>query len=106
MRFQLDPFSPTGVSVDRPSKVIQGSNGYVVHDVTNLIKAGSNVTLTGQGTTASPYTIAASVTGGSGSGDMLASTYDPNGVAADAFDYDNFTNTRTIPTATSDLTND
>ena len=33
----------------------------------------------------------------SGGGDMLKSVYDPNNVAADAFDYDNFINTPTIP---------
>jgi hypothetical protein len=37
---------------------------------------------------------------------MSTSTYDPNNVAADAFDYDNFINTPTIPTDTSDLNND
>lgn len=41
-----------------------------------------------------------------GSGDMSASTYDPNNKMADAFDYDNFINTPTIPTNTSDLNND
>ena len=39
-------------------------------------------------------------------GDMLASTYDPNNIWADAFDYTNFTNTPTIPSKTSDLNND
>lgn len=34
-----------------------------------------------------------------GGGDMLATTYDPNSVAADAFDYDNFQNTPTLGTA-------
>ena len=38
--------------------------------------------------------------------DMLKSTYDPNNVEADAFDYTNFINTPTIPTQTSDLVND
>ena len=33
----------------------------------------------------------------SGGGDMLKSVYDPNNVAANAFDYDNFINTPTIP---------
>lgn len=38
--------------------------------------------------------------------DMLASTYDPDNVWGDAFDYTNFKNTPTIPSKTSDLTND
>ena len=38
--------------------------------------------------------------------DMLKSVYDPNNVNANAFDYDNFINTPTIPTKTSDLNND
>ena len=41
-----------------------------------------------------------------GGGDMMASTYDPNNVNANAFDYTNFINTPTIPTKVSDLTND
>ena len=36
--------------------------------------------------------------------DMLKSVYDPNNVAADAFDYDNFINTPTIPSVIDDLT--
>lgn len=42
----------------------------------------------------------------SGGWDMLKSVYDPNNVNADAFDYDNFINTPTIPTKTSELSND
>jgi len=38
--------------------------------------------------------------------DMMASVYDPNNKAADAFDYTNFINTPTIPTKVSDLQND
>lgn len=37
--------------------------------------------------------------------DMLKSTYDPNSVEADVFDYNNFINTPNIPTQTSDLIN-
>ncbi len=37
--------------------------------------------------------------------DMLKSVYDPNNVNADAFDYDNFINTPTIPTDNSQLAN-
>ncbi|MBO7716785.1 MAG: hypothetical protein J6S85_24675 [Methanobrevibacter sp.] len=36
----------------------------------------------------------------------MASTYDPNGVEANVYDYNNFINTPTIPTKTSDITND
>lgn len=36
--------------------------------------------------------------GGGGSGDMIKSTYDPNGIEADAFDYNNFLNTPTVNT--------
>jgi hypothetical protein len=36
---------------------------------------------------------------------MLKSVYDPDNINANAFDYDNFINTPTIPTDTSDLTN-
>ena len=41
----------------------------------------------------------------SGGWDMLKSVYDPDNIEANAFDYDNFINTPTIPTDTSDLTN-
>ena len=37
--------------------------------------------------------------GGGWSGDMQKSVYDPNNIAANAFDYDNFINTPTIPAA-------
>ena len=43
--------------------------------------------------------------GGGWDGDMKKSVYDPNNVSANAFDYDNFINTPTIPTDTSELTN-
>lgn len=39
----------------------------------------------------------------SGTGDMLAATYDPNNVGADAFDYNNFIN---VPTLVSAFSND
>ena len=35
---------------------------------------------------------------GGGSGDMIKATYDPNGIEADAFDYNNFLNTPTVNT--------
>ena len=59
------------------------------------------VTITGDGSYSNPLVASAT-----GSGDMLASVYDPTGVNGDAFDYNNFYNTPTIPTNTSDLTND
>ena len=40
-----------------------------------------------------------------GQWDMLKSVYDPNNIAADAFDYCNFINTPTIPTDNSQLAN-
>lgn len=40
---------------------------------------------------------------GAGTGDMKASTYDPTNVADDAFDYNNFSNTPTIPNSIDDL---
>ena len=41
---------------------------------------------------------------GAGSGDMTAAVYDPTNVADDVFDYNNFSNTPTIPADVSDLT--
>lgn len=51
--------------------------------------------LTTDGTNASWATLA-------GGGDMLQSTYDPGAIADDAFDYNNFTNTPSIPTQYTD----
>ena len=42
---------------------------------------------------------------GGGAWDMLKSVYDPNNVSANAFDYDNFINTPTIPTDNCQLAN-
>jgi hypothetical protein len=72
MRFQLDPISPSGISivpeVSKPQTIVrQGANGYVVNKVTGLLTAGSNITLTGNGTQESPYQIS-STGGGGGSG--------------------------------------
>lgn len=67
-RLKLDPFSPSGVSavvdipVPRPA-----SPGYVVNKATGLITAGTNVTITGQGTQENPYRIASTGGGGGGS---------------------------------------
>jgi hypothetical protein len=68
MRLQLDPLSPTGISVVAPV-VVKSSNGYVQRDVTGLITAGSNVTITGQGTNISPLVISAAGSGGITDGD-------------------------------------
>jgi nitrogen fixation protein len=57
------------------------------------------VTITGDGSYSNPLVA-------SGGGDMLASVYDPTGVNGDAFNYNNFYNIPTIPTNTSELTND
>ena len=44
--------------------------------------------------------------GGGGDWDMKKAVYDPQNIGKDAFDYDNFTNTPTIPTEVSELDND
>lgn len=69
-RLKLDPTSPSGVSAVQPAGIVpyrQQSNGYVVNKATGLIGAGTNVTITGNGTAESPYVISASGSGG-GSG--------------------------------------
>ena len=50
------------------------------------------VTITGDGSYSNPLTA-------SGGGDMMASVYDPTNIQADAFDYNNFYNTPSIPAA-------
>lgn len=59
MRFVLDPLSPSGVSIAPQVQTVKQSNGYVTNNIRGLITAGSNVTLTGNGTESSPYQIAA-----------------------------------------------
>lgn len=44
--------------------------------------------------------------GGGWDWDMKKAVYDPQNIGKDAFDYDNFTNTPTIPTEVSELDND
>lgn len=44
--------------------------------------------------------------GGGGDWDMKKAVYDPQNIGKDAFDYENFTNTPTIPTEVSELDND
>lgn len=65
-----------------------------VNDVGYLTTvAVDGVTITGDGTVGNPLVAA-------GTGDMLKATYDPTNIAADAFDYNNFYNTPTIPSVT------
>lgn len=80
-RLKLDPFSPSGVSavVDIPLPR-QSSPGYVVNKATGLITAGSNVTITGQGTQESPYKIAS--TGGGGTGGAVDSVNGQTGTVS------------------------
>jgi len=52
------------------------------------------VTITGDGSYSNPLVATAT-----GSGDMMASVYDPTNIAADSFDYNNFYNTPSIPAA-------
>lgn len=102
MKLRLDPFSPSGVSFERPqSPVITGSsssssgggavasvNGYTgvvvltAQDVLPTQTGNGGKFLTTNGTIASW----ASIPGG---GDMLASVYDPNAIASDAFAMEN-----------------
>jgi hypothetical protein len=72
-RLRLDPFSPSGVSfAPEPTKVVSQGHGYVSKDITGMVTAGSNVTLTGNGTTSSPYQIASTgATGPAGTTDHL-----------------------------------
>jgi hypothetical protein len=71
MRFRLDPTSPSGLSVLTPpvtqNRRSQG-NGYITDNISGLLIAGTNVTITGNGTKASPYSIASTGGGGGGSG--------------------------------------
>lgn len=89
MQLRLDPTSPSGVSIvpTTPAPARSQGNGYVVNKATGLISAGSNVTLSGTGTTSDPYVINASGTGGpGGSGDMTKAVYDTgnNGIVDNA----------------------
>lgn len=98
MRFRLDPFSPSGVSVAVEQAVIQQprqSNAYVVNKATGLIGAGTNVTITGNGTTDDPYLISASGGGGGGggSGDSIVASDGSSSSATAAADAINITAT-------------
>ena len=59
MRLQLDPLSPSGVSIAPQVQTVKQSNGYVTNNIRGLITAGSNVTIAGSGTEGSPYQISA-----------------------------------------------
>ncbi len=83
MRFQLDPFSPTGVSVlvEQPVKNVQ-SNGYLGEvQLAGLLTAGTNVTITGNGNKQSPFVVNSSGGGGGGSGDMVLASVQTNTAA-------------------------
>lgn len=60
------------------------------------------VTISGSGNAGDPLMYV----GGASAGDMMKLTYDPTGRNADAFDYNNFFNTPSIPDQLSDLTDD
>jgi hypothetical protein len=64
-RLRLDPTSPTGVSI-APDDTPRQSYGYVSNKVTGLMTAGTNITLSGNGTDSSPYVINSSGSGGGG----------------------------------------
>jgi hypothetical protein len=67
-RLKLDPLAPMGVSpADEPVKPVIRSqgHGYVTNNITRLLRAGSNVTLSGTGTESSPYVVASSGGGSS-----------------------------------------
>jgi hypothetical protein len=68
MRLKLDPFSPSGVSFVEDRPLARQSTGYVINKATGLITAGTNVTITGNGTTENPYQISSTGGGGGGSG--------------------------------------
>lgn len=111
MRFQLDPLAPNGLSVaPEPPKIIQQSGGHGWLQTAPAASGGSGAVDSVNGQTGAVVLTAEDVlpdeTGNSGkflttdgtssswgspsgSGDMLASTYDPNNVDADAFNQDN-----------------
>lgn len=82
-RLRLDPTAQNGVSYapDPPApKYIQQSNGYLGEQKsTGTIEAGSNITITGQGTKQSPYNISSS--GGAGGGIDTANSPQANEIA-------------------------
>lgn len=65
MLLQLDPTSPSGVSVAPPQQKLNRGGFAGSPDITRVIQPGMNVTFTGNGTQQSPYVVSA--TGGSGS---------------------------------------
>lgn len=65
MHFQLDPLSPSGVSVLPEPQRVTARGGYAGSpDITRVLQPGTNVTFTGNGTQQSPYVVNSS--GGSG----------------------------------------
>lgn len=66
MRLQLDPLSPSGVSVAPELSKLTNRGGYAGSpDITRVLQPGTNVTFTGNGTQQSPYVVNASGSGGS-----------------------------------------
>lgn len=72
MQFRLDPLAPNGLAVVVETKPQRGGHGFIASpDITRVLQAGTNVTLTGQGTTQSPYVVNA--TGGGGTSGITRS---------------------------------
>lgn len=67
MLLKLDPFAPSGISIDEEPKVITRGGFAGSPDITRVLQPGTNVTFTGNGTQQSPYVISATG-GGGGSG--------------------------------------
>lgn len=65
MRLQLDPFSPSGVSIVTEQKLTNKGGFAGSPDITRVLQPGTNVTFTGSGTQQSPYVVNSSGSGGS-----------------------------------------
>lgn len=66
MRFQLDPTSPSGLSIASEPQRPTNRGGFAGSpDITRVLQPGTNVTFTGNGTQQSPYVINATSGGGS-----------------------------------------
>jgi hypothetical protein len=95
-RLRLDPTSPSGVSIAPEPVQVRPAPGYVSNKATGLITAGTNVTITGSGTSDSPYRISSSGGGGGTGGasvlddltDVDVSTTPPNWGDVLAYDAD------------------
>lgn len=87
-RLRLDPTSPNGVShaPEATRTVLKQSHGYVTENIRGLLNAGSNVTISGEGTKTSPYQISAS---GGGVGGGVASVVAGTNISVDNTDPSN-----------------